>query len=118
MGPVWDFDYMTFNPSRLGLGCKKSLWYDKLLKNEKFVSVLKRKWNSYKEKFLGNETFIDSIADYIHDSNERNHSLWPIDLEKDLIGDEKLVFNYAVELLKDSYINEIYRLDLDINELP
>lgn len=118
MGPVWDFDYMTFNPSRLGLGCKKSLWYDKLLKNEKFVSVLKRKWNSYKEKFLGNETFIDSIADYIHDSNERNHSLWPIGLEKDLIGDEKLVFNYAVELLKDSYINEIYRLDLDINELP
>ena len=76
IGPVWDFDYMTFNPSRLGLCCEESLWYDKLLKNENFISLLKQQWNSYKDAFFKNDVFIDSIADYIRDSNERNYSIW------------------------------------------
>ena len=117
MGPVWDFDYMTFSPSKLGLGCEGSLWYDKLLKNERFVSLLKQQWNLYKEDFLKNDAFIDSIAYYIHNSNERNYLLWPIGLKKDLIGDEKLSFDDAVELLKDAYMNQISRLDLEINGL-
>ena len=117
IGPVWDFDYLTFNPSRLGLCCKKSLWYDKLLKNENFISLLKQQWNSYKDAFLKNDVFIDSIADYIRDSNERNYSIWPIGLKKDLIGDEKFGFDDAVKMLKTVYINQISRLDLEINGL-
>ena len=117
IGPVWDFDYLTFNPSRLGLCCKESLWYDKLLKNENFISLLKQQWNSYKDAFLKNDVFIDSIADYIHDSNERNYSIWPIGIKRDLIGDEKIGFDDAVEMLKTTYINQISRLDLEINGL-
>ena len=117
IGPVWDFDYLTFNPSRLGLCCKESLWYDKLLKNENFISLLKQQWNSYKDAFLKNDVFIDSIADYIRDSNERNYSIWPIGFKKDLIGDEKFGFDDAVKMLKTVYINQISRLDLEINGL-
>ena len=117
IGPVWDFDYMTFNPSRLGLCCTERLWYDKLLKNKNFISLLKQQWNSYKEAFFKNDVFIDSIADYIHDSNERNYSIWPIRIKTDLIGDEKFSFDDAVEMLKTVYINQISRLDLEINGL-
>ncbi len=117
IGPVWDFDYLTFNPSRLGLCCKESLWYDKLLKNENFISLLKQQWNSYKDAFVKNDVFIDSIADYIHDSNERNYSIWRIGIKRDLIGDEKIGFDDAVEMLKTTYINQISRLDLEINGL-
>ena len=78
---------------------------------------MKQQWNSYKEAFFKNDVFIDSIADYIHDSNERNYSIWPIRIKRDLIGDEKFSFDDAVEMLKTVYINQISRLDLEINGL-
>ena len=117
VGPVWDFDYMTFKPTKLGLCCVGSLWYDKLRKNQNFISILKKKWNSYKKEFLKNDVFIDSIADYIRESNERNLSLWPIDIEGDSIGDEELDFDDAIEMLKNAYKDQISELDLEINGL-
>lgn len=117
VGPVWDFDYMTFKPTKLGLCCVGSLWYDKLRKNQNFISILKKKWNSYKKEFLKNDVFIDSIADYIRESNERNLSLWPIDIDGDSIGDEELDFDDAIEMLKNAYKDQISELDLEINGL-
>lgn len=116
-GPVWDFDYNTFSPHKKGLQCAKSLWYDKLMKNESFVTVLKEKWNKYKDVFAENISFIDSLADYNRLSNERNIKLWPIKIFVGKIGDEEIEYDEAISSMKSIYLNRLAELDSLINKL-
>lgn len=116
-GPVWDYDYNTFTPSKSGLLNQKSLWYDKLMQDELFVSMVKEKWNRYKDDFAENISFIDSVADYIYESNERNNQLWPIRIEAGFIGDENYRFDTAVLMLKNIYSRRLAELNSLINGL-
>lgn len=116
-GPVWDFDYNTFTPHKKGLLCAKSLWYDQLMKNKSFVTVLKGKWNKYKDVFAENTGFIDSLADYNRLSNERNIQMWPIKVYAGKIGDEEIGYDEAISSLKNVYLNRLAELDSLINKL-
>lgn len=117
IGPVWDFDYNTFTPKKSGLMNTGSLWYDKLLQDEVFVSMVKERWNRYANDFVENVAFIDSVAEYIRDSNEKNYVLWPIQLNAGIIGDENLSFDEAILMLKNVYLNRLVELNTLINEL-
>jgi hypothetical protein len=116
-GPVWDFDWQTFMSKKKGFELRKCLWLDTLKNNPDFKAVIKQEWNMDKKSFPDLTFFIDSIADYIHISHERNEKRWPLYLMPNLVGDEKESFATAIQMLKNSYINRLCELDSLFNSL-
>ena len=57
------------------------------------------------------DSFIDSLSNYISQSNEQNVKLWPINIEEDLVGDEKMYFPDAVDNMKKTLQAKIAELD-------
>ena len=110
MGPVWDFDFTTFSYSR-ELKNQKSLWYAALRKNPDFEKLVKILWNQHKDFFVGLTSFVDSLASYTKEANERNISLWPISVGRYSSGDEELDYDSAIQMLKKNYMDRINVLD-------
>ena len=118
IGPVWDFDWNTFTSSKKGLRIKeKTLWFDTLSNNITFIDIVKQEWNADKKSFYTLINYIDSLANYIEQSNEINHSIWPINIDKGLTGDENKAFTSAIQMLKDVYVKRLNELDLLFNSL-
>ena len=117
IGPVWDFDWQTFTSSKKGLRNKKYFWLDSLKKNKLFTETVKQEWNSNKDKILSLTNFIDSISSYIHQSNEKNFLLWPINTSSGHCGDETMDFEKSIYTLKESFTSRFYELDSLFNNL-
>ena len=115
-GPVWDFDWATFNPHKSGLRLGNALWYASLMNSPEFKSALKARWAEVKPIFENIDSFINEQADLIRDSEAINHQMWPInDRHNYPNGDEKLSFEEAVERMKTVIDNRIEELDAIIN---
>lgn len=110
-GPVWDFDWGTFTSTKKGLLNKKSIWYDVLLKNDFFIKKLQESWTLYKEDFKEITTYIDSLAEYLSFSNERNYQLWPITIDTKDFSDRSETFDKAITMIKNAYHSRILELD-------
>lgn len=111
LGPVWDFDWQTFVNFRKGFLLKNSLWFDALKKNKAFCQIVKEEWKNNKDKFSSLTTFIDSTANRIKASNEKNFKIWPIKINDNFAGDEEKSFQEAIEILKKNYLHRIEELD-------
>ena len=117
-GPVWDFDWATFNPHKSGLRICNALWYASLMNSSEFKSALKARWAEVKPIFENIDSFINEQADLIRDSEAINHQMWPIDDRHNYPnGDEKLSFDEAIERMKEVIDNRIEELDAIINSL-
>ncbi len=123
-GPVWDFDYGTFTPERHGLPLKSALYYYVLWTNPEFKNHLKHRWSILKPIFKKTVPYIDQRAAFIREAEKRNHEMWPCypnPLSEDpsglVNGDELLSFDEAVARLKQSLLDRIEELDLEINRL-
>ena len=112
MGPVWDFDFVTFIAND-GFLIKDALWYKSLIQYPKFKEETKSQWTKNKDKFRKLTSFIDSLTSYTKASNERNFSLWPIVIknEKYFAGDEEMDFDDAIQTLKKNYTDRLNDLD-------
>ncbi|OWV14318.1 CotH kinase family protein [Fibrobacter sp. UWB5] len=116
-GPIWDFDWQTFTPTKKGLRNTHRMWIDALKKQDYFLDIVKNEWNTRKNFFIGTTNFIDSIAALIYKSNEANLKKWPIDISADACGDEKEDFYTSINMLKSTILNRITELDSLINQL-
>lgn len=102
-GPAWDFDYHGFVPnlSYQWAGANKATYYPRLYKDDKYRNRMLQKWEEEKDAFLGLSEYIDQMADYIRESEEVNHRLWPISNDEN--GDEKMTFQQSVDRIKDGF---------------
>lgn len=77
-GPVWDFDYDTYHLSKYkGLVNKNYMWYPYLLKDARFVALVKERWAMHKplmEDIVNN--YIQAKQAEIAESVENNKKRW------------------------------------------
>ena len=115
-GPVWDFDWETFKPSKSQMfAVKNAIYYERLFEDPAFVSEVKRRWSTYKDKFDLIPIYIQNRADMLRASNSRNIEMWPI--TADVNGDNTLNYDDAIDRLKSSYRNKLEWLDAQIRNM-
>lgn len=110
-GPLWDFDWGTFTEHKTGWTTKKGIWFSSLLSNSNFKKILIESWNLYLEDLKSIPNFIDSLAKYTHESNDRNIKLWPIEIKSKDFPDKKETFDKAISMMKNAYRARINELD-------
>ncbi|MBR4842312.1 MAG: CotH kinase family protein [Bacteroidaceae bacterium] len=137
-GPVWDFDYHTFMPSRanqweaLSISSKVNQWggwwgqqnqskfyYSSLLKDPDFKKRLVERWNLLKEKFAGLPDYIDKMADSIRVSEEWNYKVWGKiqNSNGDENGDINMTFQKSVDTMKEGFNKKWKWIDDNISKL-
>lgn len=137
-GPVWDFDYHTFMPSRanqweaLSISSKVNQWggwwggqsqskfyYTSLLKDPAFKKRLVERWNLLKVKFAGLPEYIDMMADSIRSSEEWNYKVWGKiqNSSGDENSDINLTFQQSVDKIKEGFEKKFKWIDENISKL-
>ena len=110
MGPVWDFDYLTFVPNRSNswVGVNKSGYYYYYLRNNKaFCDKTRELWESYRGN-IDTEfaDHIDELADLIRTSEVFNTTMWGYSntsQDQGQNGDNTLGFQAAVDRMKEAF---------------
>lgn len=135
MGPVWDYDIAFHNsnycdgPEYTGWAyqfpCHDDywqipFWWERMLEDENFANNLKCRWLEKRMTVLSNEHFdmyIDSIANLLEESQQRNFMVWPILGVYVWPNPEPIPLTYAAEVssLKDWMHNRLSWID---NNLP
>lgn len=110
-GPVWDFDYLTFDIRQTGLLNSEFPYYKQFFNKPSFRRTLLQRWKASKDRLYTMDSFIDSLANYIALSDEQDAKLWPIMIDADLVGDETLPFAEAVDMMKKALRAKMDELD-------
>ena len=138
MGPVWDFDYSTFNknwplkangsycsgttvpangymPETLIISCK--LYYNYLFNNREFKSVVKQRWNTMKPKLDAIVSKFDYWYNTLYESEKLNWALWeiPDSYEPGQHPDYNMTFLQAKNSAKEFYSARLNFLNGVIN---
>ena len=126
-GPVWDFDYGTFNfeykdgqypdgsywypehVKRYELYLEDGIWYAHLFKNAKMKALAKERWAVLKPKFETMPGFIRENGEYLKESAKENFQIWP--RGKGLNYDEHLSYDDAVEKMAGVVEERIKNMD-------
>ena len=107
MGPVWDFDYLTFVPSRADqwAGANRSgYYYVSLCKDPIFRARLLVLWDLFKENLTGFEAYVRSMASTISMSEEFNTTMWGYSgLEQDQNKDNEMDFTTAINTMINAF---------------
>ncbi|MEO8087050.1 MAG: CotH kinase family protein [Bacteroidota bacterium] len=95
-GPIWDFDIAYGNANYCGGddtlnwayqfpctgdGFQIPFWWQRMVTDSNFTNELKCRWNSLRENTLSQQhlnNIIDSVANYLNESQAWNFSVWPI----------------------------------------
>lgn len=143
-GPGWDFDYHTYMPSRatgwIGLTAHKEqnqqgggwgwgwgwggtvtnedYYYYFLLKDPQFKQRVIDRWNMQKDRFKELPAYIDSMADYLRDSESANYKVWgainnPNGNENE---DQSLSFQSAIDRMKEGFLQRWEWIDKNIKD--
>lgn len=107
MGPVWDFDYLTFMPSRSSkwVGAYQSGYYYKsLCKDSVFRARLIELWSLYSANIAGFEAYVRSMANKISLSEKFNTTMWGYTgLEQDQNKDNEQDFATAIDTMINAF---------------
>ena len=116
-GPVWDFDYHVFLPDRTQFwaGANRTLFYPRLLKDEKFRNRMVERWDMQKDALKKLPEFIDEQADRIRLSESYNQVKWPISNREN--GDETMTFQQSVDRIKQAFLDKWEWMDRNIRNL-
>ena len=115
-GPMWDYDWGTFQPGRSNsYYLKKCLYYPQLFNDTEFKTAVKGRWTAAKANFEKVAEFIDSEAETIKQSDKMNSVMWPI--SQRVNGDETMIFDEAVTRLKKAYLDKLQWLNDQINNM-
>ena len=114
-GPVWDFDYNTFQGER-SYSARYSLYYSRLFKSADFVAKVKERWASLKANLENIDEYIDSRAAELSVSEGLNIRMWPVQWQS-VNNDGTLPYDEAVGLLKESLGVRIEWLDVQIQNM-
>ncbi len=131
MGPVWDFDYLTFTPkptfgsfSWKGFDSKKYYYYF-MCADQQFVDRIQYLWSIYKTDFANLPDYIDEMVKKIGPSQEFDEARWPYNSQYDNTtqknrNDNKdygLSYSAAIYRMKDSFTARFTWLDGQISSL-
>lgn len=127
-GPIWDFDYGTFNVdfTDSGLYPNKSnnflnlntLWYVGLFENASFRNAVKARWSALKPN-LDMDEFIEQNRAYIKKTAQLNISLWPdMNDSGDPNGERFMSTDEAISRVKSNLNRRISDLDRLISQMP
>ena len=120
-GPVWDFDYGTFNfeytdagwypehVKRYELYLEDGIWYAHLFKNAKMKALAKERWEVLKPKFETMPAYIRQRGEFLQESAKENFAVWP--MATSLNYDEKLSYKDAVEKMAGVVEERIKNMD-------
>ena len=116
-GPVWDFDWATFVPSKQSnFQIKNAIYYGRLFSDPAFIAEVKSRWASYKSKFEAIPAYISSVAASIKKSNEVDYVMWPLSAHSSgsVNGDQDLSFDDAVARIISAYTAKLNYMDNQI----
>ena len=115
-GPLWDFDWYTFQPDTYGFFIKNSIYFKELFKDANFKAALKARWAELKPAWSTIPDYIDAKAEEIRKSEAINWSMWPCSSSY-VNGDERSSFSSAITRMKTAFTSRIQALDTAINQL-
>lgn len=131
MGPVWDFDYLTFTPkptygnfSWKGFNNNKYYYYF-LCADQQFVDRIQYLWSLYKTDFAKLPDYITSMKTKLTESQKFDEARWPYDSQYDNTTqknrndnkDYSLSYEAAITRMKDSFVSRYNWLDGKISSL-
>jgi hypothetical protein len=115
-GPVWDFDYGSYNPYCTQLyTCDTSIYYAPLFKDELFRQLVKERWNECKSRLEQIPTYIDQLSQELAASDSLNSPMWRITSNL-ITGDATLSYPAAVRQLRAAYIAKYKWLNRQIQQ--
>lgn len=129
-GPVWDFDFTTFNMNVYGEADdytkrfynKKAFWYKYFFQDPIFRKRMVERWNELKGGLATIPEFIDELEAKLLTSGNINASMYSPGLDPDLGGlfnyDEELPFQEAVALMRLFYEEKFKWMDDQFNNNP
>lgn len=113
-GPVWDFDYFTFQPYyNTWLINTNAVWNDRIINDPATHPVIKQRWNAHRESLKSIADEITRQYESIKESAEYNSSLWPLSLNVN--RDDALSVSDAVARMKEYYVTKFEYMDNYIN---
>lgn len=105
-GPVWDFDFGTFNftyeeamPARYSLYVKDAIWYKYLFRDPDMKALAKKRWEELKPELAKVPEYIKRQGDYLRYAAAENLRLWPMTITTN--GDAALTYSQAVDRLME-----------------
>ena len=114
-GPVWDFDWYTFQPYVSGFGIPESIYFKQLFKDSAVKQRLKERWTELKPKFQEVDSYIQQKAEEIRASDVINNKMWPS--KANVNGDDNKTFDAAITRMRTALKNRINSLDKLIKAL-
>ena len=120
MGPVWDFDYLTFTPSSSWRGfTSNQYYYYYLCHNQSFVNKIKTLWSKYNEEFAKLPDYITTMKTKLTDSQKFDQKKWPNWNQGNRRdnGDYNLSFEEAINRMTDSFEDRIEWFNGKIEDL-
>ncbi len=113
-GPVWDFDYFTFQPYYNNwLINTNAVWNDRIINDPANRTAIKERWNLNREGYRAIAEEIDRQAEYVKESAEYNATIWPLDLNVN--RDDALPVSEAVARMRGYYVTKFNYMDNYIN---
>lgn len=120
-GPVWDFDYGTFdyNYTDWGLYPNKSshflvansLWYCRLLQNTAFQSRVAERWATVKPILEAAVTGIPALQSYLAKSAQYNFGMWSTSDGGDPNSENSISYSTAAAKISNNAKSRIANLD-------
>ena len=108
-GPVWDFDWYTFQPYTSGFAIQNSIYFKQLFKDPAVKQRLKERWAVLKPKFLEVDAYIAEKAEEIRKSDAINNKMWPC--TANVNGDDNKTFDAAITRMRNALKSRIKELD-------
>ena len=112
MGPLWDFDYNTFN-DRIEMGTiyNYSIWYGFMFRDQTFKKRAKARWPAAKAAFLDvANSYVPTTAASIRASVANDVQIWGA-AGNTVNGDESLGFTDAYTAIANSIRTRVSRMD-------
>lgn len=125
-GPVWDFDFTTFNMNLYGQADdytkrfynKKAAWYKYFLEDPIFRARTKERWNELRDGLSTIPEYIDQMEELLTPSGVLNAQMYSPGTDPDLGGlfnyDEELPYNEAVALMRLFYEEKFKWMDAEL----
>lgn len=115
-GPIWDFDYGTFNfdydeakPASYSLYVKDAVWLHYLFEEEEMRTLAKQRWAELRPAFLTLPDFVDKCSSQLLYAVEENYSRWPMTVNTN--GDAYFSYDQAIVRMKNIIERRIAIID-------
>lgn len=113
-GPVWDFDYYTYQPYYKNMLINtNAVWNDRIINDPANHPKIKERWNARKDAIKEIAEEMDRQYEIVKESAEYNSKLWPLSLN--INRDDALSVKDAVARMKGYYVEKVQYMDTFIN---